>query len=112
MTLLHPLQCIRCVRLDGKCSMTDNTKQEDLVSFGKLVISMACEFFAPGQHPAAPLDHITRNYSSDLKNVILFLISKPQPNKTVDDVIRMLGSRMLNELDAMQKYVEALLGLS
>lgn len=66
---------------------------------------MACEFFAPGQHPAAPLDHISRNYSPDIKNVILFLISKPVPTKTIDDVIRMLGSRMLNELDAMQKSV-------
>ena len=78
-------------------------QQEDLVSFGKLVISMACEFFAPGQHPAAPLDHIARYYSPDLKDVIMFLISKPQPNKTVDDVIRMLGPRLLNELDGMQK---------
>ncbi len=81
-------------------------QQEDLVSFGKLLISMACEFFDIGQHPAAPLDHIARHYSPDLKNVILFLISKPQPTKTVDDVIRMLGPRMLNELDAMQKWVD------
>lgn len=83
-------------------------QQEDLVSFGKLVISMACEFFAPGQHPAAPLDHIARYYSPDLKDVIMFLISKPQPNKTVDDVIRMLGPRLLNELDGMQNYVDVL----
>jgi len=82
-------------------------QQEDLVSFGKLVISMACEFFAPGQHPAAPLDHVARNYSPDLKNVILFLISKPGPTKTIDDVVRILGPRMLNELDAMQKWVKS-----
>lgn len=38
-----------------------------------------------------------------MKNLVLFLISKPQPGKTVDEVIRMIGSRMLNEFDAMQK---------
>lgn len=75
------------------------------MSFGKLVISLACEFFQPGQHPAAPLDHIARNYSPDVKNLVLFLINKPQPGKTVDEVIRMIGSRMLNEFDAMQKWV-------
>ncbi|RSH92338.1 PAB-dependent poly(A)-specific ribonuclease subunit 3 [Saitozyma podzolica] len=79
-------------------------QQEDLVSFGKLVISMCCEFFQPGQHPAAPLDHIARHYSPDVKNLVLFLISKPQPIKSIDDVIRMLGPRILNELDAMQKF--------
>jgi PAB-dependent poly(A)-specific ribonuclease subunit 3 len=38
-----------------------------------------------------------------VKNLVLFLISKPQPIKSIDDVIRMLGPRILNELDAMQK---------
>ncbi|GFZ47901.1 PAB1P-dependent poly(A)-nuclease [Saitozyma sp. JCM 24511] len=83
-------------------------QQEDLVSFGKLVISMCCEFFQPGQHPAAPLDHIARHYSPDVKNLVLFLISKPQPIKSIDDVIRMLGPRILNELDAMQNYNDVL----
>lgn len=103
----------RSVRLNG-CGILDVLaydgqtpmavyQQEDLVSFGKLVISMCCEFFQPGQHPAAPLDHIARHYSPDVKNLVLFLISKPQPIKSIDDVIRMLGPRILNELDAMQK---------
>ena len=74
-----------------------------MVSFGKLVITLSCEFFQPGQHPAAPLDHISRHYSPDVKNLVLFLISKPGPAKSVDEVIRMIGPRILNELDAMQK---------
>lgn len=78
-------------------------QQEDLVSFGKLVISLCCEFFQPGQHPAGALEHIGRHYSPDVKNLVLFLISKPQPLKSVDEVIRMIGPRILNELDAVQK---------
>jgi len=49
------------------------------------------------------LDHISRHYSPDVKNLVLFLISKPGPAKSVDEVIRMIGPRILNELDAMQK---------
>lgn len=77
-------------------------QQEDLVSFGKLVISMACDFFTPGQHPAEPVEHIKRMYSPDVKNLVLYLISRPGPSKSIDEVIRMIGTRMLNEFDAMQ----------
>ena len=78
-----------------------------MISFGKLILSMACDFFSPSQHPAPFIDHVARNYSPDLKNVVLFLLSKPQLAKSIDDVIRMQGLRMLNELDAMQKWVLA-----
>ncbi|KAL7419181.1 PAB-dependent poly(A)-specific ribonuclease subunit 3 [Cryptotrichosporon argae] len=82
--------------------------QEDLVAFGKLVISLCCDFFQPGQHPAAPLEHIKRHYSPDLQALVLFLISKPSAMKTVDEVVRLAGMRVLNELDAMQSYNDVL----
>jgi PAB-dependent poly(A)-specific ribonuclease subunit 3 len=78
-------------------------QQEDLVSLGKLILIMACEFFQVGLHPAGPLDHIARHYSPDVKNLVLFCLSKPNPGKNVDEVIKMIGPRILNELDAMQK---------
>ncbi|WVF69621.1 hypothetical protein IAT40_004399 [Kwoniella sp. CBS 6097] len=83
-------------------------QQEDLVSFGKLIISMACDFFTPGQHPGLPLDHIQRNYSPDVKNLIIFLISKPSAMKSIDEALKMMGPRILNELDAMQNYADSL----
>ncbi|WWC86744.1 uncharacterized protein L201_001622 [Kwoniella dendrophila CBS 6074] len=83
-------------------------QQEDLVSFGKLIISLCCDFFQPGQHPALPLDHIQRNYSPDVKNLVMFLISKPSPLKSVDEAIKIMGPRILNELDAMQNYADTL----
>nr|XP_018265297.1 PAB-dependent poly(A)-specific ribonuclease subunit PAN3 [Kwoniella dejecticola CBS 10117]OBR87455.1 PAB-dependent poly(A)-specific ribonuclease subunit PAN3 [Kwoniella dejecticola CBS 10117] len=83
-------------------------QQEDLVSFGKLIISLCCDFFQPGQHPALPLDHIQRNYSPDVKTLVMFLISKPSPMKSVDEAIKIMGPRILNELDAMQNYADTL----
>ncbi|KAK4688843.1 PAB-dependent poly(A)-specific ribonuclease subunit 3, partial [Tremellales sp. Uapishka_1] len=82
-------------------------QQDDLVSFGKLIISLCCEHFA-GQHPGTPLEYIGRTYSPDVQNLVLFLISKPSPMKTVDDVISMLGARILNDFDAMQNYADSL----
>ncbi|WWC68117.1 uncharacterized protein I206_102038 [Kwoniella pini CBS 10737] len=83
-------------------------QQEDLVSFGKLIISLCCDFFQPGQHPALPLEHIQRNYSPDVKSLVMFLISKPSPMKSVDEAIKIMGPRILNELDAMQNYADTL----
>jgi PAB-dependent poly(A)-specific ribonuclease subunit 3 len=83
-------------------TQTDASQQEDLVSFGKLVISLCCEFWTAGQHPGQAIDHITRQYSPDVKNLVMLLISPPSPLKSVDDVIRIVGARILNELDASQ----------
>ncbi|WVQ79899.1 hypothetical protein IAT38_001999 [Cryptococcus sp. DSM 104549] len=83
-------------------------QQEDLVSFGKLIISLCCEFFTPGLPPALPLEHIARHYSPDVKNLVMFLIGKPSIMKTIDEALKMMGPRILNELDAMQNYADVL----
>lgn len=51
------------------------------------------------------LDHIQANYSPDFKLIIMYLIGKPSPTKNIDDILVMMGPRILNEFDAMQKYV-------
>ncbi|WWD21651.1 hypothetical protein CI109_106137 [Kwoniella shandongensis] len=83
-------------------------QQEDLVSLGKLIITLCYEFFQPGQHPAIPLDHIGRHYSPDLKQLVIYLITQSTHPKSVDDVVKMMGPRILNELDAMQNYSDVL----
>lgn len=35
----------------------------------------------------------------------MYLIGKPSPTKSIDDILVMMGPRILNEFDAMQKYV-------
>ena len=73
-----------------------------MISFGKLILAMGCEFYQPGQHPAQAIDHIDRVYSADVKNLVVFLLGKPGPYKTFDEVLQMIGPRILNELDALQ----------
>ncbi|AFR97394.1 PAB-dependent poly(A)-specific ribonuclease subunit PAN3 [Cryptococcus neoformans C23] len=85
-------------------------QQEDLLSFGQLVISLTCDFFQPTLPLSLPLEHISRHYSSDLSNLILYLISKPAQGqvKSIDEVVKMMGPRILNELDAVQSYADVL----
>lgn len=83
-------------------------QQEDLLQFGQLILSLCSDFLQPGQHFAAGLDYIGRAYSMDLKNLVAYLIGKPSSLKSIDEVLRLAGPRILNELDAMQTYNDVL----
>ena len=48
-------------------------KQEDLIEFGKLVLALACNSLIAVQkeHINTSVEIISRNYSADLRNLIL-----------------------------------------
>lgn len=83
---------------------TASFQQEDLINFGKMVVSLACKSIASVHNLAKSIDFVARNYSPDLKNVALFLLSKPTPLKTIDEVIKMLGTRIIDEVDNCHHY--------
>lgn len=83
-------------------------QQEDLYSFGQLILSLCADIMQPGQHYAAGLDYIGRMYSLDLKNLTAYLLGKPTTMKSIDEVLRLAGPRILNELDALQTYNDSL----
>ncbi|WOO77158.1 PAN2-PAN3 deadenylation complex subunit PAN3 [Vanrija pseudolonga] len=83
-------------------------QQDDLLNFGQLLLSLCCDFLQPGQHFAAGLDYIGRAYSLDLKQLVGYLLGKPTALKTIDEVLRLAGPRILNELDAIQTYNDVL----
>jgi PAB-dependent poly(A)-specific ribonuclease subunit 3 len=85
-------------------------QQEDLLNFGQLVMSLCADFVQPGhaQSIAQGLDYIGRAYSLDLKNLVGYLLGKPTALKTIDEVLRLAGPRILNELDALQAYNDVL----
>ncbi|KAK4521448.1 uncharacterized protein ATC70_012063 [Mucor velutinosus] len=83
-------------------------QQEDLLSFGKLVIALACNSLQSFTDIAQSFEHIARFYSPDLKNLILYLLSKPLPAKNIDEVIVMIGPRILHEINCSQLYNDEL----
>jgi hypothetical protein len=44
-------------------------------------------------------------YSPDLKNVVLYLLSKPGPRKTIEEVFALMGGRVVDELNSSLVYV-------
>ncbi|ORY85992.1 hypothetical protein BCR35DRAFT_302625 [Leucosporidium creatinivorum] len=75
-------------------------QQDDLLSFGKLIISLSCGSPSSVHNLPKSVDHISRCYSPDLKNVVLYLLSKPGPRKTIEEVLALMGARVLDELNA------------
>jgi PAB-dependent poly(A)-specific ribonuclease subunit 3 len=45
------------------------------------------------------VDYISRTYSPELKNVILYLLSKPSQRKSIEEALAMMGGKVLEELN-------------
>lgn len=56
-------------------------QQEDLVMFGKLVFALCCNNPSAVSNISKAMETLNRHYSQELKNVCLYLISKPTPLK-------------------------------
>ncbi|OBZ82346.1 PAB-dependent poly(A)-specific ribonuclease subunit pan3 [Choanephora cucurbitarum] len=78
-------------------------QQEDLLLFGKLILSLACHSL-PTTSLIQPMEYISRFYSADLKHVVLYLLAKPSSEKSMDDVFSMIGPRLLHELNSSQHH--------
>ncbi|KAI0351598.1 hypothetical protein OH77DRAFT_1429419 [Trametes cingulata] len=85
-------------------------QQDDLTMFGALILQLCNGTMSAMNNVAKALEIIGRNYSADLKSVVLFLISKPGTHKTVGQLFDMIGSRLLTELDEAQNAVDRLEG--
>ncbi|RUS34651.1 hypothetical protein BC938DRAFT_479338 [Jimgerdemannia flammicorona] len=79
-------------------------QQEDLLAFGKLVIALACNSLASITQLPKSFEYISRHYSAELKNVVLCLLSKPMPTKTIDEVVTLIGPRILHEINSAHHY--------
>ncbi|KAJ3013776.1 PAB-dependent poly(A)-specific ribonuclease subunit 3 [Thoreauomyces humboldtii] len=75
-------------------------KQEDLLHFGQLIVALACGSLAAVHNLPKSIEYIVRHYSMDMKNVILYLLSKPSNYKSIDDVVTMIGPRILHEINS------------
>ncbi|KAI0651266.1 kinase-like domain-containing protein [Trametes meyenii] len=85
-------------------------QQDDLTMFGALIIQLCNGNVGATNNIQKAVDVLSRNYSGDLKSVVLFLISKPGSHKTVGQLFDMIGSRLLTELDESQNAVDRLEG--
>ncbi|KAF8583430.1 hypothetical protein K439DRAFT_1412181 [Ramaria rubella] len=85
-------------------------QQEDLLQFGRLVLALCCNNLAASNNINKSMETISRHYTPDLKAVIMFLISKPTPVKSINQLFEMIGSRLLTEMEALQHQADRLEG--
>uniref|UniRef100_A0A8D0A3T7 PAN2-PAN3 deadenylation complex subunit PAN3 n=1 Tax=Sander lucioperca TaxID=283035 RepID=A0A8D0A3T7_SANLU len=79
-------------------------QQADLVSLGKVVLALACNSLAGIQREnlQKAMELVSINYSSDLKNLILYLLTEQSRLRSVNDIMPMIGARFYTQLDASQ----------
>ncbi|KAM4700355.1 PAN2-PAN3 deadenylation complex subunit PAN3 [Discoglossus pictus] len=79
-------------------------QQADLISLGKVVLALACNSLAGIQREnlQKAMELVTINYSSDLKNLILYLLTDQNRLRSVNDIMPMIGARFYTQLDASQ----------
>ncbi|KIM29212.1 hypothetical protein M408DRAFT_15958 [Serendipita vermifera MAFF 305830] len=82
-------------------------QQEDMISFGRLILSL-CSRSADISNYAKIRDIVSRSYSTDLQNAIMFLISPHGSQKIIGKLFDFIGSRLLLEMDAVQLRADAL----
>ncbi|XP_017887760.1 PAN2-PAN3 deadenylation complex subunit PAN3 [Ceratina calcarata] len=95
------------VTFDGNAAspvtLVPHYQQEDLIALGKLVLALACRSLLAvhRDNMQASLELVSRSYSTDLRNLILYLLSN-QARRTVTDLMPMIGARFYTQLDAAQ----------
>ncbi|XP_030418557.1 PAN2-PAN3 deadenylation complex subunit PAN3 isoform X6 [Gopherus evgoodei] len=79
-------------------------QQADLISLGKVVLALACNSLSGIQREnlQKAMELVTINYSSDLKNLILYLLTDQNRLRSVNDIMPMIGARFYTQLDAAQ----------
>ncbi|ESO93814.1 hypothetical protein LOTGIDRAFT_209346 [Lottia gigantea] len=79
-------------------------QQKDLYALGNIVLALACNSVMSLQRENLQnaLDLVSRNYSPDLKNLILYLLTNPNRPRSINDVMPMIGARFFTQLDAAQ----------
>ena len=93
------------VTFDGNAanplSLIPHYQQEDLIALGKLVLALACRSLLAvhRDNMQASLELVARSYSTDLRNLILYLLSN-QTRRSVTDLMPMIGARFYTQLDA------------
>ncbi|PSN54180.1 hypothetical protein C0J52_03572 [Blattella germanica] len=87
-------------------------QQEDLTALGKVVLALACRSLMAVQREnvQTSLDLVARTYSTDLRNLIMYLLTnqQQQQHKSVTDLMPMIGARFYTQLDANQLRADVL----
>ncbi|XP_045458572.1 PAN2-PAN3 deadenylation complex subunit PAN3 [Melitaea cinxia] len=81
-------------------------QQEDLTALGRLALALACRT-VHCDNLTACMDLVSRSYSADLKNLILYLLSSSSTRRSVTDLMPMIGARFYTQVEALERRADA-----
>lgn len=96
-----------------RAALVAQQQQEDLLAFGKLCLSLACNSLQVIDQSKwqQSLDLVSRHYSADLRSLICFLLNaKPSAGRNINDVMPMIGARFYAQLDLCNQRFDQLEG--
>ncbi|KAL1919136.1 uncharacterized protein VTP21DRAFT_2518 [Calcarisporiella thermophila] len=80
-------------------------QQEDFLYLARLIITLACNSPTATHNLPNSLEFMTQHYSADLKNFVVYLLSQPTHMlKNINDVITMIGPKILDEVDTIHRH--------
>lgn len=90
-------------------SLISHYQQDDLTALGKLLLALSCCSLLAVQRDNLQtcMELMTRNYSLDLRHLIVYLLTGG-PRRTVVDLMPMIGARYYTQLDAIQLHNDIL----
>ena len=76
------------------------SQQDDLIHLGQILVALACGSQTAILDLPRALEHIQKSYSPDFKDLVLYLLLKPSPLKSIDQVIVNIAPRFVTELNS------------
>lgn len=87
--------------------LVNHYQQDDLTALGKLIVALACRCLQSVHRDQIQhsIDLISRHYSSDLKNLITYLLS-PNKMKSIVEVMPKIGARFYTHLELLENHAD------
>lgn len=95
------------LRFDGGQNV-QHFQQEDLMSLGKLVLSLACRSSAAVENIRGSLTLVTESYSPALHDFIVQLVTKSDEYPTADQISITIAPYLLREVEYLHQYTDCL----
>ncbi|KAI8329373.1 kinase-like domain-containing protein [Choanephora cucurbitarum] len=83
-------------------------QQEDILSFAKLIMALACHSLHSHNDLMHAFEYISHHYSPDIKNLLLYILSNPSTPKNIDEILAIIGPRILHEINNCHFYNDEL----
>eukprot|EP01094_Clydonella_sp_ATCC50884_P029831 TRINITY_DN94_c2_g1_i1.p1 TRINITY_DN94_c2_g1~~TRINITY_DN94_c2_g1_i1.p1 ORF type:complete len:724 (+),score=139.12 TRINITY_DN94_c2_g1_i1:3-2174(+) len=89
-------------------SKTAQCQQEDLVSLGKLILSLACGSVNAVSAPAKSLEYVAAHFSNDLVDLLRLLLSQNIKYPSADELARIVSRHNLRQNEYLHDYTDLL----